>query len=87
MRFTPKDTLTKEEVRFGLKTVIKDGLASQAMVTFTMEVFLVAFALKVGASNAVVGLLAAIPPLAQLVQIPGLPQKENPPRILIPKSR
>ena len=26
MRFTPKNTLTKEEVQSGLKTVIKDGL-------------------------------------------------------------
>lgn len=72
MRFIPKDTLTKEEIQSGLKTVIKDGLASQAMVTLTGGVFLVAFALQLGASNAVVGLLAAIPFLAQLVQIPSV---------------
>ncbi|ODS40130.1 MFS transporter [Candidatus Altiarchaeales archaeon WOR_SM1_SCG] len=39
------------------------------MVTLTGGVFLVAFALKLGASNFVIGLLAAIPPLAHLIQI------------------
>lgn len=70
MKFTSKDTLTEAEVQSGLRAVIRDGLASQAMVTFTGGVFLVAFALKLGASNLVIGLLAAIPPLAQLIQIP-----------------
>lgn len=72
MRFPAKDTLTEEEVRSGLRSVIKDGLASQTMVTLTGGVFLVAFALKLGASNLVIGLLAAIPPLTQLIQIPSI---------------
>jgi len=70
MKFSPKETLSQEEIRSGLGIVIKDGLTSQAMVTLTMGVFLVSFALQLGASNAMVGLLAAIPFLAQLVQIP-----------------
>jgi MFS family permease len=72
MRFPVKDTLTDQEIESGLKSVIKDGLTSQAMVTLTGGVFLVAFALKLGASNTVIGLLAAIPALAQLVQIPSI---------------
>lgn len=72
MAFTVKDTLTEEEVQSGLRAVIKDGLASQAMVTFTGGAFLVAFALKLGASNLMIGLLAAIPPLMELVQIPSI---------------
>jgi len=72
MRFPVKDTLTEEEVRSGLRSVIKDGLASQTMVTLTGGAFLVAFALKLGASNLVIGLLAAIPPLTQLIQIPSI---------------
>jgi len=72
MKFTNKDTLTEAEVQSGLRAVIRDGLASQAMVTFTGGVFLVAFALKLGASNLVIGLLAAIPPLANLIQIPSI---------------
>jgi len=69
MAFAVKDTLTEEEVQSGLRAVIRDGLASQAMVTFTGGAFLVAFALKLGAPNLMIGLLAAIPPLMQLVQI------------------
>lgn len=72
MKFSPKETLSEEEIRSGLRTVIKDGLTSQAMVTLTGGVFLVAFALQLGASNTMVGLLAAIPFLAQLVQIPAI---------------
>jgi len=72
MGFAVKDALTGEEIQSGLRAVIKDGLASQAMGTLTGGVFLVAFALKLGASNTTIGLLAAIPPLAQLIQIPSI---------------
>lgn len=72
MTFPLKDSLTEAGVESGLRAVIRDGLASHAMVTFTGGVFLVAFALKLGASNLVIGLLAAIPPLAQLIQIPSI---------------
>jgi len=72
MRFTVKDTLTDKEIQDGLRTVIKDGLTTQTMVSLTGGVFLVAFALKLGASNLIIGLLAAIPPLAQLIQIPSI---------------
>ncbi|WP_292366230.1 MULTISPECIES: MFS transporter [unclassified Methanoculleus] len=70
--FETKESLTEEEVRHGLKFVIRDGLATQAMVTLTGGIFLVAFALQLGASNTVIGLLAAIPPLAELLQIPAI---------------
>jgi MFS family permease len=72
VRFAVKDTLTEEEIQSGLSSVIKDGLAAQTMVTLTGGAFLVAFALMLGASNLVIGLVAAIPPLAQLIQIPSV---------------
>jgi len=72
MNFVPKDALTEEEVDQGLRWVTKDGLASQAMVTLTGGVFLVGFALKLGAPNYVIGLLAALPPLADLLQLPAI---------------
>ena len=72
MRLAVKDTLTEGEIQSGLRAVIKDGMASTSMVTLTGGAFLVAFALKLGASNLVIGLLAAIPPLAQLIQIPSV---------------
>ncbi len=72
VRDTEMHTLTEEDVQSGLRNVIKDGLTSQIMITLTGGVFLVAFALKLGASNWVIGLLAAISPLAQLIQIPSI---------------
>ncbi len=72
MRFAVKDTLTEDETGSGLRAIIRDGMASTAMATLTGGPFLVAFALKLGASNLIIGLLAAIPPLAQLIQIPSV---------------
>jgi MFS family permease len=70
--FNVKDSLTEDEIQAGLRAVINDGLASQALATLTGGVFLVAFALKLGASNPMVGLLVAILPLAQLIQVPSV---------------
>lgn len=61
------DTIEK-----GLQASIRDGILSQMMVTLTSGVFLVAFALELGASNLVVGLLAAIPAVMQLLQVPAV---------------
>ncbi len=72
MVFETEEYLTDEEIQHGLKLVIRDGLATQAMVTLTGGIFLVAFALELGASNTVIGLLAAIPPLAELLQMPAI---------------
>jgi len=70
--FEVKDRLTDHEIERGLRQVLKDGLTSQTIVTLTSGAFLVAFALQLGASNLLIGLLAAIPPLAQLVQLPSI---------------
>ena len=56
----PKETLSDEEIKFALRYVIKDGIASQSMGILTGGAFLVAFAIKLGASNMVNGILAAI---------------------------
>ena len=70
MALEPQNVVSPKEVDKGLHTIIKDGLASQTMATLTGGVFLVAFALELGASNFVIGLLAAIPALMQLIQLP-----------------
>ena len=67
-----KDTLTEEDFQKGFKAFIRDGLTTEVMAALTGGVFLVAFALKLGASNMLIGFLAAIPPLVQLVQIPSI---------------
>jgi len=72
MWFKTEDKLTEEQVQSGLNYVIKDGVAYQSMVILTGGAFLVAFAIKLGASNLVIGLLAAIGPLAQLLQLPSI---------------
>lgn len=71
-RFTPYTTIPKAEQERGLSYIIFDGLFTHAFVTLTGGIFLVAYALDLGASNLVIGLLAAIPPLAELMQIPGI---------------
>ena len=70
--FKPKESLTEQEIKTGLDAVIKDGVASQAMGILTGGAFLTAFAIKLGASNFVIGLLAAIGPLSQLLQLPSI---------------
>jgi MFS family permease len=71
-RFAVKDTFTEEEIRVGLKNLIRDGLFSQSMVTLTQGAFLVGYAISLGAPNTVIGLLMAIIPLTQLLQIPSI---------------
>ncbi len=68
--FKIKESLSEDEVNKGLRNVIVDGLTTQAMVVLTSGVFLIAFGVKLGASNLVIGILASIPPLSQLIQIP-----------------
>jgi MFS family permease len=69
---SPTENMSTDERRRGLRLVLWDGMVTQAMATLTGGVFLVAFALQLGASNTVIGLLAAIPPLAELLQMPAV---------------
>jgi MFS family permease len=70
--FKTQQSLNEAQIDVALKNIIRDGVASQAMGIFTGGAFLVAFAVKLGASNFVIGLLAAIGPLAQLLQLPSI---------------
>lgn len=69
MTLKPKPSLTEEEIKKGLKLVIGDGLAAEAMTTFTGGAFLVAMALLMGASNFQIGLLASLPTFTNLFQL------------------
>ncbi len=68
----PKDTLADHEVQTGLRSLTLDGMCSYTLAAMTGGAFLVAFALHLGASNKIIGLLAAIGPLAQILQIPAI---------------
>ena len=72
MKLAPIKNIARDDIRSGLSYIVKDSLASMTMMTLTGGVFLVAFGLKLGASNIVIGLLAAIAPLSQLIQIPSI---------------
>src|SRR5687768_15858612 len=71
-RFNPQSTITPEELERGLRFITYDGVAAQVMVTLTGGAFLVAYALSLGASNFTIGLIAALQPLTQILQIPAI---------------
>ncbi len=64
--------LPESEINRGLNVIIREGLATQAMVTLSSGIFLVAYAIHLGASNFTIGLMSAVIPLAQLIQIPAI---------------
>ncbi|MFX0044304.1 MAG: MFS transporter [Candidatus Hermodarchaeota archaeon] len=64
--------LTTEETDRALSNMVKQGTAVQIKNTLTESVFLVAFAILLGAPNTVIGILAAIPPLTQFLQLPAV---------------
>ncbi|MEJ2133540.1 MAG: hypothetical protein P8Y95_18390 [Gammaproteobacteria bacterium] len=55
-----------------LPWIIRQGMGIQIMESLAVGAFLTAFALALGASNFVIGLLAAVPHLSQLAQIPAV---------------
>jgi MFS family permease len=69
MKLTPTTQLTEEQVNGGMRLVTKDGLAVETMVVLTGGTFLTALALKLGASNFQIGLLAALPTLTNIFQL------------------
>lgn len=62
-------TLTEEQTQKGLRQVIKDGLATEAMSCLTEGTFLVALALQLGATNFQIGLLASLPTFTNIFQL------------------
>lgn len=69
MKLEPQVDLSQEDIDRGLKLVVRDGVASEMMTTLTGGAFLVSLALLMGASNFQIGLIAALPTLANLFQL------------------
>jgi MFS family permease len=69
MYLQPQEKLTENEIHRGLKYVIGDGLAAEAMTSLTGGAFLVAMALLMGASNFQIGILAALPTFTNIFQL------------------
>src|SRR5262245_50079931 len=59
----------RSPVRRGLVAATWEGAFAQAFITLTSGVFVVKFALRLGASDALLGVLAALPFLAQTLQV------------------
>lgn len=70
MLLSPVEQVTEAEREQGLRNLVKDGGYAQALSALTSGVLLIGYALALGASNLTIGLLAAVPFLAQLSQIP-----------------
>ncbi|RPD42182.1 MFS transporter [Chitinophaga barathri] len=69
MNLQPKELLTEQDVRRGLKMVIGDGLASETMTTLTGGAFIIAMAILLGANNVQLGLIAALPTMVNVFQL------------------
>jgi MFS family permease len=64
------NSISETEVRRGFRGVINDGVATSVMSTLTSSTFLTAFALALGASELVIGLMAMIQAMANIIQLP-----------------
>ncbi|MFX0071524.1 MAG: MFS transporter [Candidatus Hermodarchaeota archaeon] len=64
-----QNSLSEGELKSNLRNITIDGYTSQIMVVLSTGPFLIAFALLLGANNFFIGLIVAIPPLLQILQI------------------
>src|SRR4051812_33083950 len=72
MRLAPDSQITPEELERGKRALVKDAAWASMVGALYGGVILVGFALELGATPLHIGLLAAIPFLAQVAQIPGI---------------
>jgi MFS family permease len=68
----PLSPISQQQLETGLSSLITEGVYAQMFGTLTSGVLLIGFALKLGASNLAVGLLASVPFIAQLCQLPAI---------------
>ncbi|MBF0446235.1 MAG: MFS transporter [Magnetococcales bacterium] len=69
---SPQRKISPPELEQGMRMLLVDGVSSQIMGVVTGGAFLVAFALLLGATSFQVGLIAALAPFSQIVQIPAI---------------
>jgi MFS family permease len=72
VHFTPVDTITPADIAAGKRALIHDGAWANVVGALTSGVLLVGFALALGASDQIIGILAAIPFITQLAQLPAI---------------
>lgn len=69
---SPQAHIADAQLEAGLRTVIYEAAFANTTAALTTGVILTAFALHLGADNVTIGLLASLPFLAQLAQVPGI---------------
>ncbi len=67
--FEPRDALTDEQRRSGLRAMNYQAIAASGADGLVSGGFLAAFALLLGASNVHIGIITALPPILQPVQL------------------
>jgi MFS family permease len=72
MRLRPDPVITPEELARGKRALVKDAAWASLVGALYGGVILVGFALELGATPFIIGLLAAIPFLAQVAQLPAI---------------
>jgi hypothetical protein len=72
MSLAPQPQVDEKDCEAGLRRLQFEAAYSSATTALTSGVILTAFALHLGASNIVVGLLASAPFLSQLLQAPAV---------------
>jgi MFS family permease len=70
MRLSPDPTVTPEDLERGKQALVKDAAWASMVGALYGGVILIGFALELGATPWHIGLLAAIPSLAQIAQLP-----------------
>ena len=68
----PSPTLTDHEVGRTLRLMIWEGVASGALFSLGSGGFMAAYALALGADTLQVGILAALPFITQVAQLPAV---------------
>ena len=68
----PSPTLTDQDVQRSLRMMIWEGVFSGAMFSLGSGGFMAAYALALGANNLQVGILAALPFITQVAQLPAI---------------
>ncbi|MBO6948392.1 MAG: MFS transporter [Rhodospirillales bacterium] len=71
-KLQPLETVDEAAYAETKKWLLGNGIAAQVMETLAIGTFMTAFALHLGASNAFIGLIAAMPSLASLGQLLGI---------------
>lgn len=68
----PQSSISPLDLSRGLHRLMLDGSCSQIMGALAGGAFLVAYALSLGAGNTSIGIIAALSPLTQVLQIPAI---------------